>query len=97
MIGRAIALWTRPVRVDRTVYATITLMSVLIIYDGWQHLRFVDVAGVIVGPVLAMFLSHVFAGILPRESGAGQELNRREPLASWPPGPAFSSSLCHRS
>jgi hypothetical protein len=25
-----------PVRVDRIVYATITIMSVLIIYDGWQ-------------------------------------------------------------
>jgi hypothetical protein len=39
--------------IGRVVYGTITLMSVLIVYDGWQQLRFRDVVGVIVGPVLA--------------------------------------------
>jgi hypothetical protein len=51
---------TQPIPVDRIVYATITMISVLIIYDGWQHLKLIDVTGVIVGPVVAMFLAHVF-------------------------------------
>ena len=42
----------RPAYLDRIVYGTITLMSVLIGYDGWQHLRLVGVVSVIVGPVL---------------------------------------------
>jgi hypothetical protein len=55
----------------RVVYGTITLMSVLIVYDGWQQLRFRDVVGVIVGPVLAMFLSHLFAATLARQVELG--------------------------
>lgn len=42
--------------VGRVVYGTITLMSVLIVYDGLgQQLRFRDVVRRVVGPVLAMF------------------------------------------
>jgi hypothetical protein len=66
------------------VYGTITLMSVLsvlIVYDGWQQLRFRDVVGVIVGPVLAMFLSHLLAATLAklaeaRQSGDGYRATR---------------------
>ena len=47
------------IRVDRVIYTTITLMAVLIIYDGWEQLRFWNVVTVIVGPILAIFLSHV--------------------------------------
>lgn len=47
--------------IDRIVYATATIISVLIIYDRRQNLRLVDVIGVIVGPVVAMFIAHVFA------------------------------------
>jgi hypothetical protein len=57
----------RPVQVNRIVYATITLMSVLIIYDGWQHLRLLDVIGVIVGPVVAMFFGHTFSALIARQ------------------------------
>jgi hypothetical protein len=57
----------RPVSVDRVIYATITVMSVLIIYDGWQHLKLIDVAGVIVGPVVAMFLAHVFSAAVAQQ------------------------------
>jgi hypothetical protein len=28
------------IRVDRMIYTTITLLTVLIIYDGWEQLRF---------------------------------------------------------
>lgn len=62
----------QPVDVDRVIYATITLMSVLIIYDGWQQLRFLTVVGVIVGPVLAMFLAHVFSASLAQQLSLGK-------------------------
>ena len=64
--------------VDRIVYATITMMSVLIIYDGWQTLKLIDVVGVIVGPVLAMFLSHVFSGAMAKHVEAGRILTGQE-------------------
>ena len=68
----------RPVLVDRVIYATITLMSVLIIYDGWQKLRLIDVAGVIVGPILAMFLAHTFSAAMAQHVEVGRILSRRE-------------------
>jgi hypothetical protein len=64
--------------VGRVVYGTITLMSVLIVYDGWQQLRFRDVVGVIVGPVLALFLSHMFAATLARQVELGRTVTRAE-------------------
>jgi hypothetical protein len=64
--------------VGRVVYGTITLMSVLIVYDGWQQLRFRDVVGVIVGPVLAMFLSHLFAATLARQVELGRTVTGAE-------------------
>jgi hypothetical protein len=68
----------RPVIVDRIVYATITMMSVLIIYDGWDHLKLINVVGIIVGPVLAMFMAHVFSAAIARHVEVGRILNRRE-------------------
>jgi hypothetical protein len=67
-------LLPRPLYLDRIVYATITLMSVLIIYDGWQHLRFLDVVGIIVGPVVAMFLAHVFSALIAKQVEVGRPL-----------------------
>ncbi|HZM55501.1 MAG TPA: hypothetical protein VFC03_10805 [Acidimicrobiales bacterium] len=75
---RALDRLHRPVLVDRIVYATITMMSVLIIYDGWQNLRLIDVVGVIVGPVLAMFLAHVFSAIMAQHVEVGRILTRKE-------------------
>ena len=40
----------RPGIIDRIVVMTISWMSALIIYDGWDILRFVDVAAIILGP-----------------------------------------------
>jgi hypothetical protein len=65
---------SRPILIDRIVYATITIMSVLIIYDGWQNLRLVDVIGVIVGPVVAMFIAHVFSASLAKQVELGRAL-----------------------
>jgi hypothetical protein len=64
---------SRPIYLDRAIYTTITVMSVLIVYDGWQNLKFGAAVGVILGPVLAMFFSHVFSASLARQA----ELHRR--------------------
>jgi hypothetical protein len=65
-------------RVDRIIATTITLMAVLIIYDGWATLKLLDVVVVIVGPVLAMFLSHVFAAVLAHRVRFGRPFTRPE-------------------
>lgn len=64
--------------IDRVVYATITVMSVLIIYDGWEDLHLLEVAGVIVGPILAMFIAHVFSASLAHQVAEGRRLHWRE-------------------
>ena len=56
-----------PVIVDRAVYGTITIMCILIVYDGWQKLQLRDVIGVIVGPIVAMFLAHVFSAAIAEQ------------------------------
>ncbi len=69
------------VDIDRLIYTTITLMSVLIIYDGWGHLSFAALVGVILGPVVAMFLSHVFSTYLAQEVARGRAPSMRERMA----------------
>jgi hypothetical protein len=64
--------------VDRVVYATITIMCVLIVYDGWSRLELVEVLGVIVGPIVAMFLSHIFASGLAQQVSLGRSLTGTE-------------------
>lgn len=75
------AVLNHPARVERVAVMTITLMSALIIYDGWQHLRFIDVAAVIIGPVVAVFTSHVFSGWIARRLELGRALRRPERVA----------------
>ena len=65
-------------RLDRIVYATITLISVLIIYDGWVNLRVPDVVGIIVGPIVAMFIAHVFSTGLARHVKLERRMTGRE-------------------
>jgi hypothetical protein len=66
------------IRVDRMIYTTITLLCVLIIYDGWEQLQFRDVVAVIVGPSVAIFLGHVFGAGLGTRVALGRKLSRRE-------------------
>jgi hypothetical protein len=66
------------IRVDRVIYTTITLLSVLIIFDGWEQLQFWGVVTVIVGPILAIFLSHVFGAALGTRVALGRPLTRHE-------------------
>jgi hypothetical protein len=42
---------SRSVYLDRAVYTTITVMSILIVYDGWKNLKLGAAVGVILGPV----------------------------------------------
>jgi hypothetical protein len=64
--------------VDRVVYTTITLTAVLMVYDGWDDLTFSGVVAVIVGPVTAIFLSHIFAAALAHRVTTGRPLTHRE-------------------
>jgi len=77
MMNAATIQRLRPAIVDRIVYTTITMMSVLIVYDGWQHLQLLDVVGVVVGPVLAMFIAHVFSASIALGMGADGALTAR--------------------
>jgi hypothetical protein len=69
--------------VDRLVYTTITLISVLIIYDGWNSLSFWGVLAVILGPILAIFLSHLFGAELGTRVALGRALTWRERRAAF--------------
>ena len=62
----------RPGMIDRIVVMTISWLSALIIYDGWDILRFVDVAAIILGPIAAIFAAHVFAGTLTERVRLGR-------------------------
>lgn len=66
------------IRVDRLIYTTVTLLSVLIIYDGWATLQFWDVVAVIVGPIVAIFLSHAFGAELGMRVALGRPLTGTE-------------------
>jgi hypothetical protein len=70
----------RPVILDRVVYVTITLMSGLIIYDGWEQLTLVGFTAVVMGPVLAMFCGHVFSRSLALQVELGRALVLSERL-----------------
>ena len=63
-IGQGTRVGRLRIRVDRVIYTTITLLSVLIIYDGWNQLTFWGVLAVILGPMLAIFLGHLFGAEL---------------------------------
>lgn len=77
-IGQGTRVGRLNIRVDRLVYTTITLMSVLIIYDGWNRLTFLGVLAVILGPILAIFLSHLFGAELGTRVAVGRPLTWRE-------------------
>ena len=36
------------------MYGTIVVTSVLVVYDGWGHLKLSDAVAIILGPVVAM-------------------------------------------
>lgn len=85
------------IHLERLVYATVVLMSVLVVYDGWASLTtFAGIALVIAAPTLALLLAHLFADALhaqavlrrPLHSGEWRGLLRHQAniaLAAVPP------------
>jgi len=82
-IGPGTRVGRLKIRVDRLVYTTITMVSVLIIYDGWNHLSFWGVLAVIMGPMLAIFFSHLFGAELGTRVAIGRPLTRPERRAAF--------------
>jgi hypothetical protein len=68
--------------VGRVVYGTISIMSVLIVYDGWSKLELRGVLGVIIGPIAAMFVSHVFSSTLAQQVELGRRVNSTEMIGT---------------
>ena len=67
------------VSIERLVYATVVLMSVLVVYDGWNDLAtFAGVAVVIIGPILALAIAHLFAEVFELHFHKQRPLSRRE-------------------
>jgi len=66
--------------IDRVVYGTITMMCVLIVYDGWSKVDLVEVIGVMAGPIVAMFLAHVFAALIAKQASVDSTLDVAECL-----------------
>ena len=68
-----------PVSVEQQVYTTVVLMSVLVVYDGWQELAtFLGLTAVIVAPVLAIVVAHFFAEVLDEHARLRRPLAARE-------------------
>ena len=70
----------RPEVIDRAVYGTIVVTSVLVVYDGWSNLRLADAIAVILGPVVAMVIGHVFAASVAAYPELGRRPQRDELL-----------------
>jgi hypothetical protein len=71
----------RPGVIDRAVYGTIVVTSGLVIYDGWANLRVLGAVAVILGPVVAMVIGHVFAASLASYAAHRRRSTNRELLA----------------
>lgn len=68
------------VHLERLVYSTVVLMSVLVVYDGWATLTtFAGIAIVIVAPTVALLLAHLFADALHEQA----ELRRPLRTGEW--------------
>jgi hypothetical protein len=63
-------------------YGTITIMCVLVVYDGWSHLKLLGVLGVVVGPIVAMFVSHVSASSPAQRRAGGRSTD--SPISVFP-------------
>ncbi len=75
-------LTSSPAVVGRIVTATVALVSLLIVYDGWAALELFDVVVVIVGPVVAICTTHIFSGSLVQLVALGRPPTMKEWLAT---------------
>jgi hypothetical protein len=72
-------LTARPALIGRIVTATVALVCLLIVYDGWAALKPLDVVLVIVGPVVAICTTHIFSNTLVQLVAIG----RRPTMKEW--------------
>ncbi len=75
-------LTSKPAVVGRIVTATVALVCLLIVYDGWAALKPFDVVLVIVGPVIAIVTTHVFSNSLVQLVALGRPPTTQEWLAT---------------
>ena len=75
-------LTSRPPVIGRIVGATITVVCVLIVYDGWAALELLDVVFIVVGPIVAFFTSHIFSSSLVQQVQLGRRPTMQERLAT---------------
>jgi hypothetical protein len=68
----------RPGVIDRAVYGTIVVTSVLVIYDGWSNVTLLGAIAVILGPVVAMVIGHMFAASLAAYATVRRRSTKRE-------------------
>jgi hypothetical protein len=80
MTGVAFRSAGRPGVIDRAVYGTIVVTSVLVVYDGWANLTRLDAVAIILGPAIAMVIGHIFASSLSDQAALGRRPTRSELL-----------------
>jgi hypothetical protein len=80
MTGAVFESASRPGVIDRAVYGTIVVTSVLVVYDGWADLKVLGAIAVILGPVVAMVIGHIFAASLAAYAAHGRRSSQRELL-----------------
>jgi hypothetical protein len=51
-------LWGHTRVIDRAVYGTTVVTSVLVVYDGSANLKLLEAVAIILGPVVAMVIGH---------------------------------------
>ena len=72
----------RPGVIAKAVYGAIVVTSVLVVYDGWANLKFLDAVAIILGPVIAMVIGHIFAAFLSDQAALGRPPTTNELLAT---------------
>ena len=80
---------SKPSVIGRIVTATVALVTVLIVYDGWATLKFFDVFLVVLSPIIAIFTAHIFSNSLVQQV----ELRRRPTMHEWLALVRFESRL----
>jgi hypothetical protein len=67
------------IRIATWVYATVSLMSILVVFDGWRELKSpAGIVIVVVGPTIALGVAHVFADVLQHHVVHGRAHRRHE-------------------
>ena len=73
---------SKPAVIGRIVTATVALVCLLVVYDGWAALKPFQVVLVIVGPVIAIVTTHVFSNSLVQLVALGRPPTTDEWLAT---------------